>query len=115
MGIIGGLIRGEDTLRQLPNGCHNDCLYMKEGNAQAPWGHPEIDGYSVIRLQSSSDQGSLTQTAQNVGVNVGVTRVLTGKVSPVQSIWVCLKRTPPPFRSNQKIKAKPRLIPAWMV
>lgn len=98
MGIIGGLIRGEDTLRQLPNGCHNDCLYMEEDNAQAPWGQPEIDGYGVIRLQSSSDQESPTQTAQNVGVNVGVTRVLTGKVRPVQSIWVCLKRTPPPLK-----------------
>ena len=51
MGIIGGLIRRENTLHQLPNGCHNECLYMKEDNAQAPWERPEIDGYGVIVSQ----------------------------------------------------------------
>ena len=79
---------------------------MKAVNAQAPWGHPEIDGYGVIRLQSTADQGSPTQTAQNVGVNVGVTSVLTGKVRPVQSIWVCLKRTPPPLKLSPETTIK---------
>ena len=58
------------------------------------------------------------ETAQIVGVNVGVTRVLTGKSRPVRSFWVYLKKTPTPFAQDPNGSAEhPKLIvgPSWIV
>jgi len=65
-------------------------------------GGTEIDGCRIIRVQSKSYHKSPLQTALNVGVNVGVASVLISKQSPMQSIWVYLKRTPPPLKSGPK-------------
>ena len=62
--------------------------------------HTELERYRVIQLQSTADRETPTQPLQRVRKNVGITRVLTGKVSPGQSIWVCPKRTPDPLQSS---------------
>jgi hypothetical protein len=54
-------------------------------------------------------RGSLTvrngppKSVQSVGVNVGVSSVLTEEVGPVQSFWVCLKRTPSPLTEDLRV------------
>ena len=63
-----------------------ELIASRQGCPGRHGGHHEIDGYGIIRLQSSADQGSPTQTAQNVGVNVGVASILTGKPVPAQSV-----------------------------